>query len=120
MSDSKVVNEKRKDTRFVVSGLEVFFRDTGERLGNIINLSLSGMLISHDSSMAVDSILKVRIPLEKATNSKSDFEPDVMVKWFRQNDMSGLFGYGLEFLDNTDEQRVAIQGMIDEYRNNGD
>ena len=49
----------------------------------------------------------------------SDFDADVMVKWFRQNDMSGLFGFGLEFLDNTEEQRMTIQGMINAFAENG-
>ena len=119
MGAKTAIVEKRKDKRYLVKDLVVFTRDSDEELGKVINMSLSGLLIAHDTSMAVDSILKIRIPLGHNKHEPSDFEADVMVKWFRQNDMSGLFGFGLEFLDNTEEQRGTIQGMIDAFAENG-
>ena len=110
--------EKRKDKRYLMRDLMVYVRDSNEELGKLINMSLSGLLIAHDTSMAVDSVLKIKIPVAHTKHELSDFDADVMVKWFRQNDMSGLFGFGLEFLDNTEEQRTTIQEMINAFAEN--
>lgn len=119
MSDMTAIREKRKDKRHLVRDLVVFMRDSDVKLGKVINLSLSGMLIAHDESMVVDSVLKIDIPLKHAKNGLRDFEADVQVRWFRQNDSSGLFGFGLEFMDNTEEQRGVIQEIIDAFAENG-
>ena len=119
MTDMTATAEKRKDKRYLVRDLVVFMRDSNEELGRVVNMSLSGLLIAHDTSMAVDSVLKIKIPLSHVKNGLSDFESDVRVHWFRQNDMSGLFGFGLEFLDNTEDKRKQIQGMIDAFAENG-
>jgi hypothetical protein len=107
--------ENRKDKRFHVRDLEVFIRESDERLGDVNNLSRSGMLITHDAEIAVDTVRELRIPLGHVISGLADFEPDVRVRWFRQNDISGLFGSGFEFLDNTKEQWGLIQVMIDVF-----
>ena len=119
MSAMTATVEKRKDKRYLMRDLMVYMRDSKEELGKVINMSLSGLLIAHDTSMAVDSVFKIKIPVAHTKHELSDFDADVMVKWFRQNDMSGLFGFGLEFLDNTEEQRTTIQEMINAFAENG-
>lgn len=105
-------DENRKDKRYLVRNLEVFSIDSDETFGDVMNLSLSGMLVKHDDAIAVGSVLKIKIALGHLSNGLSDFNADVQVKWFRQNEISGFFGSGLEFLKNTKEQRTQIQGMI--------
>jgi hypothetical protein len=107
--------ENRVDKRYLMHNLEVFIRESDERLGNVLNLSRCGMLIAHDNAIAVDSVQKFRIPLGHTIIGLSDFEADVRVKWFRQNDRSGLFGSGFEFIDNNKEQWSWIQAMIDVF-----
>ena len=107
--------EKRRDKRYLVQNLVVFMRDSDERLGNVINLSLGGMLISHDDAIAVESVLEIRLPLGHGIDGHSDFIADVQIMWLRQNDISGLFGLGLQFLDNTEEQRAMIQEIINTF-----
>lgn len=79
----------------------------------MINLSLSGLLAMHDYAIAVDSELEIRISLGHVSKCLSDFKADARVRWYRKNERSGLFGYGFEFLDNTNEQRSATQEIID-------
>lgn len=107
--------ENRKDKRFLMRDLDVFIRESDERLGNVVNLSRSGMMIAHDNAIAVDSMQEFKIPLGHVISGLSDFEADVRVKWFRENHESGLYGTGLEFLDSTKEQWALIQVMIDVF-----
>jgi hypothetical protein len=107
--------ENRKDKRYLMHDLDVFLRESDERLGNVLNLSLSGMLIAHKGAIAVGSVREFRIPMGHVISGLSDFEADVRVSWFRQNDLSGLFGSGFEFLDITKEQWALIKLMIDVF-----
>jgi len=59
MSAMTATVEKRKDNRYLMRDLIVYMRDSKEELGKVVNMSLSGMLITHDTSMAVDSVLKI-------------------------------------------------------------
>ena len=111
--------EKRKDKRYLVQDLEVFMRDSGEMLGDVLNISLSGMLIAHDDAIAVGSVLKIKVALGHVSKGLSDFDADVQVMWFHQSDISGLFGSGLEFLNNTKERRAQIQEMINAFAVSG-
>ena len=110
-----VIDEKRVVNRYLMHNLEVFIRESDERLGNVLNLSRSGMLIAHNDTIAVDSVRECRIPLGHTIIGLSDFEADARVKWVRQNDISGLFSSGFEFTDNTKEQWSWIQAMIDVF-----
>jgi hypothetical protein len=110
-----VTVENRKDKRYLMRDLEVFIRESDERLGEVMNLSRSGMLITHDDAITVDSVRELRIPLGHVISGLSDFEADVRVRWVRQNDKSGLFSSGIEFLDNTKEQWGLIQVLIDVF-----
>lgn len=95
--------------------LEVFARESEERLGNVVNLSRSGMMITHANGIAVGSMQEFKIPLGHVISGLSDFEADVRVKWIRDNHESGLCDTGLEFLDKTKEQWALIQVMIDVF-----
>lgn len=115
----KMDPEYRKDKRYLVTNMEVFWRDSNKMLGNILNISLSGMLIMHEAAIAVGTVLKIRIVRNHASDGLSDIAADVQVKWFRQNDISGLFGSGFEFLNTSKENRAQIQAMINSFAVSG-
>lgn len=114
--DTKILkHENRKDERYLVWKLEVFSKETNELLGDVINLSLGGMLMAHKDAIAVDSVFKIKIAASQGSNGPSDITAKVQVKWFRQNEISGLFGSGVAFLKNTKKQRQKIQEIINAY-----
>ncbi|MBW8009683.1 MAG: PilZ domain-containing protein [Chloroflexi bacterium] len=115
MAESGSGTEKRKEMRHLVKALEVFQKASGERLGRLVDLSLGGMLITHKTTMELNAEFPIIIPLNHSKNGLDDFEADVQFRWFSQYNQTGLFGFGLEFLDNTDEQRRLLQGIIDEF-----
>lgn len=88
-------------------------RESDERLGNVLNLSHGGLLISHDDAFEIDSVREFRIPLGHTIIGLSDFEANVRVKWIYQSEKLGLFGSGFEFIENTKEQWSWTQAMID-------
>lgn len=115
MSDSSATSEKRKHKRYVVQDIEVHHAKDGKLLGRVINMSLGGMLILHETDLEVNKILPVRILLKHSKNSQADIETEVKVRWFHRNHSSGLIGFGLEFTDDSQEKLDAIQGIIDEF-----
>jgi hypothetical protein len=107
------IDENRSDERYLVQDLAVFDGRSNRLIGKVLNLSLSGMLVSHEEAIQVDMVIPVK--LRHILNTYSDFEGKAKVKWSRQNDISGLFGTGLEFLDNSPEQRSEIQKVVNTY-----
>lgn len=107
------IDENRSDERHLVQDLAAFDSRSNRLIGKVLNLSLSGMLISHEEAIEVDMVLKVN--LRHILNTYSDFEGEAKVRWSRQNDISGLFGTGLEFLENSPEQRSQIQKVVNTY-----
>lgn len=105
--------DERKDNRYLVRDLAAIFRESNKMLGPVLNLSLNGMLIYHEKPLEVNSIFN--ISLRHTLNAYSDYEGKAQVKWCRQNDISGLYGIGLEFLDNSEEQRIQIQKVVNTY-----
>lgn len=107
--------ENRKEKRYLTHSLEVFMRETDEHLGNVLNLSHGGLLISHDDAFEIDSVREFRIPLGHIIIGLSDFEANVRVTWYYQNVKSGLFGSGFEFIENTNAQWSWTKAMIDVF-----
>jgi c-di-GMP-binding flagellar brake protein YcgR len=118
MAESGSVTEKRKDKRYVVHDLDVQRSDNGEKLGRVVNLSRGGMLITHKSTMEINSVLPIRIPLTHSKDGLSDFDVDVRVKWFNRKHISGLVGFGFEFVDKSEEKLETLQRIIDEFKQN--
>lgn len=116
MAKSAPTTEKRKDKRYVVEGLEVLRSDNGEKLGRVVNLSRGGMLITHKSSMEINSVFPIKIPLNHSKDGLSDLDVDVRVKWFDRNHASGLVGFGFEFVDKSEEKLETLQKIINEFK----
>lgn len=115
MSDGKADTEKRRDKRFIVLELEVFRQDTGERFGKIINLSQSGLLIMREAPLKSETVFAITIPLNREIDDKIEFESDVKVIWYRQNEISGFHSIGLEFVNQKSGQMDFINKMIDAF-----
>lgn len=119
--DTRILgDENRRDKRYLVWKLEVFAKESNELIGNVINLSQGGMLMAHSDAIAVGSKFKIKVAAGNASDGPSGFTAKVQVKWFRKNEISGIFGSGLEFLKSTKKQRAKIQEMINAYAVIGD
>ncbi|HPH94231.1 MAG TPA: PilZ domain-containing protein [Anaerolineaceae bacterium] len=111
------MDERRKLTRnHLIHYLRVFNRDTGELLGNMVDISPEGFLLLSDHPIPINTALKFRMefPEEFMGKKRLDFEAHSV--WFKADVNPDLFatGFKIESLDQTD--RKILESLISEYQ----
>ncbi len=79
----------------------------------IIDISVSGFRATNQFELPVQVDLKVKIILQA---SMPPLESAARIVWVKELPMSGLFQFGFEFLDISDEERLRLDTFIEAER----
>lgn len=111
------MQERRKQPRKnLMSYSQVFDLSEGRLIGYLGDLNLSGAMVIGAQPMEIDSELSISIQLPELPkiNVPSMALP-VRVAWCHKDISPEFLNIGLEFTVVTDEQRVIIEAVMENY-----
>lgn len=112
-----MTEERRKFNRFIVVDLKLFHKETGEHVGQVVNLSEGGLLAVAEEPLEHNSFHQFRIPFNQTIYNDGDFEFKGRVTWSKPNSIDPTkFSIGLEFSSISDSQIAFIHKLIDAQR----
>jgi hypothetical protein len=97
--------------------LKVFNRDTGERIGPIGNISLTGLMLQTSKNLVENTVYPFALILPvkiKGANSVA-FDARCVWHYFNESNQVHLAGFILDSL--TDKNQGIIQTLINSYAN---
>jgi hypothetical protein len=108
--------ERRKSKRYSVVELDLYYQDSQEFVGKVINLSEGGLLVITDEQLDKNKFLDVRFLFDTTINEKINFDFTVRVAWSNRSTLHpSKFSTGMEFTENPELQAHFITQMIKVY-----
>ncbi len=99
---------KRRYRRRTVRVAVEYLSDTGLRCERATTLGAGGLFIETDSPIAAGSLLKLRFQLSE-TGTHHEIEGRVIWSKSIENPEAGAIGMGIEFLDRTAANALAVE-----------
>lgn len=95
--------------------LRVFDGDTGEPLGNLVDISPEGLMITGEQSLTPGTRHRLRMHLPVEIVRDNDIEFAATVAWSSDELSPGLYDSGFRDLEMPAPQRGRLEALIDEY-----
>jgi hypothetical protein len=106
------VKERRHDRRFVTDFKpEVRRADNDTLLGNMVDASAGGMMISCDRPVRVGESLTVHVEMPRSAGPGANLTLQVEIRWCEQDMIPGLYLAGLEFMDTEEGSFQALNRL---------
>lgn len=90
----------------------VYDNDTGELLGHLADLSVSGMKMVCTEVLAPNATIHVRIDLPREVNNKAEIVAIAKTIWCKNHPQGGLYDVGFHFEDVSRVDRTVIQQLL--------
>ncbi|MDF1643073.1 MAG: PilZ domain-containing protein [Pseudomonadales bacterium] len=110
MTDNRTNDRKTTDSKIVVVDL-----DSGENIGSLLNISISGLMLLSQSPIELDKLYRLEIRLTSKINGKSVLQVGADALW--NNALSGdqYFWTGFQIIDISENDLTIIrQFLVDE------
>jgi len=99
----------------------VFDRVMNQAVGQILNMSISGVMMISEDPVELPCIFSCRVKLPKKISGSDQLEFDAQAKWSRFNSLTGTYQTGYKFINLTPESERLIQKLLEtEYSTNTD
>ena len=106
-----MADQRKTIRRKVDEPLIVFDMQSDQPIGQIINLSISGMMLMTESPVSVSKILYCRLPLPEKTNGSKEINFDAECKWCSQNKATGWYDSGYRLRNLSKENTETIRHL---------
>ncbi|MDH5506269.1 MAG: PilZ domain-containing protein [Anaerolineae bacterium] len=111
----KQKSESRHAKRFSIVSLDVFDKNSGKRIGTIVNLSQGGILVLSDDPIELRTTRQLHIPFKKESGETINFDVDARCVWCAKGISQTGYSIGFQFADNTGGQVETIAQMIQSF-----
>jgi hypothetical protein len=85
------------------------------KLGELVNLSIGGMMIMCDRELEINSIFQLSMALPAPINGVTELEVGVDCLWCRHVDNFNRFWAGFQIIDASEETLACIQELLNVY-----
>ena len=101
--------------RHLIFHLRVFDRETGEKLGHVVDISAEGMMLVSESAIDVDRDykLQMRLPDEEDRPTTHDFEGRTV--WSSNDVNPAFFDTGFQVIQASEEHIELVRHLVDLY-----
>jgi len=105
-------DEQRKLTRVSIPDHpQVFDVHSGAVIGQLVNLSIEGMMMMNPSRIKPGTLLQLRIPLY-CCEKMIEIQVGVESLWCDDTDESGIYWAGFQIIDVSPEHREIISTLV--------
>jgi hypothetical protein len=87
---------RREDRHHLIHYLRIFDRDSGEEIGNLVNINQSGVMIVSGMPIEEGKFLRLRMEFPEEIDGKQQINFDAETRWLEANEKYGLIAMGLK------------------------
>ena len=110
MTDNRTNDRKTTDSKIVVVDL-----DSGENIGSLLNISISGLMLLSQSPIELDKLYRLEIQLTSKVNGKSVLQVGADALWNNALNGDQYFWTGFQIIDISENDLTIIrQFLVDE------
>ncbi len=111
-SKANMNNEQRKLTRVSIPDHpQVYDAHSGAAIGQLVNLSIEGLMIMSPNAVQPGTLLQLRIPLQ-CNNEVVEVLLGAESLWCDETDTSGVCWTGLHIIDIAPEHHDIISSLV--------
>ena len=103
------------ERRHLMFLLRVFDAETGAQLGCLTDISSEGLMLTGERPLTVDRIYRLQMHMPPGVEHRRQFEFAATVAWVARDVHPAFYDIGFRELDMPDEQRSALEGMIEDF-----
>ncbi len=108
--------EKRKwKRRHIIYYLKCYYKDTDELVGQLVDITTSGLKLVTENSVEPGRIIDLRMVLPEEIDNKKEIFFTVRSLWCKRDINPKYFSIGCEFEDISREDMNIIETLIYEY-----
>ncbi|QOC22252.1 PilZ domain-containing protein [Wenzhouxiangella sp. AB-CW3] len=110
------MNDRRAyDRRHSIIYLQVFDRDSGSALGNLVDISEKGVMLVSKAPMENDQQYALRMHLPEPVNGNYTVDFEAVVRWCRQDINPDLYDIGFELINPPKSFEDALESLVKGY-----
>ena len=110
------MNEKRTAPRKRVNEkIEVVDNNTSERLGYLVNISVSGLMLLSDTGLSPNQLFQLSLIPPSGANGSSAIEFGAECLWVQDNSNGGPCWAGFQIIDISDEGSGRIVQLMADW-----
>ncbi len=84
---------------------------SGETVGQLVNLSVEGLMMMSPAAVTPGTLMQLRIPLQRG-DASVEIAVGVECLWCDASDASGINWMGFHIIDISDDDREIIAGLV--------
>ena len=112
--------KRRKQRQEFRGGLDVVDPDTGRFIGQLTNLTSSGLRLLADYPMQIGNIMTVDIELAEPEDGRSRIDVRMQCRWCHRAVGKNYFEAGFRFVNTTFRQKLLLETFLDRHAQTGD
>jgi hypothetical protein len=106
---------RTRKRRYVMFYSRVYDRDTGEVLGQLVDLTTDGIMIISDKYIASDIVFHLQLELPEDISPRQFLRFDAQSVWCRQDIVPRFFDSGFKLIDVPEQDVAILERMVDTY-----
>lgn len=88
---------------------------TGDIIGELVNITIEGMMIISDQEMDTNSIFQFQLALPETINGHDTIDVGVDCLWCRSAENFNRYWSGYQIIDASDDATETIASLISDY-----
>jgi hypothetical protein len=108
-------NKRSFTRRQLVYYLSIFDRETGELLGNLVDITPEGLMLMAKTALTAGMTYYLRIELPEMVGGVRHLDVDACAQWSRKGANPDYFDVGLKLLDSNGRDVDTIVRLIADY-----
>jgi hypothetical protein len=108
-----MIDERRLNRVQVMSYLKICYRDNGNELGRVVDITTEGMRLCGAEPIQTDRTLTFRLALPLASKGKSEIVFDAEIIWCRRAKNPRMYYTGIKLRDLSPEKIELIEDYLE-------
>jgi hypothetical protein len=105
-------DKRRLKRRNLIYYLSVFERNTGRRIGQAVNITTEGIMLTSDSSIETQRLFQLKMLLPEEIKGNDEISFDARSLWCQRGINPDFYDIGFEFLCISQENAAIIEKLI--------
>jgi c-di-GMP-binding flagellar brake protein YcgR len=110
-----MVEKRRARRRHIIYYLRVFDRKTNQLVGQLVDITTSGMKLVSENTIEPDTCFELRMVLPEEIDKKKEITFAVKSMWCKRDVNPNFFSIGFEFEDISTEDISIIKNLIYDF-----
>ncbi|CBL47063.1 Hypothetical protein HDN1F_34800 [gamma proteobacterium HdN1] len=107
--------QRKVARRHLIYYLRVFDQDSGDLLGNLVDISEHGIMLVSDRELPEDKIFHLRMLLPETVDGSRDVEFSAKSRWCGNDTNPDFFDTGFELIEPSQEFLAALDRLLEGY-----